>query len=344
MRVTCGGTLVEDIDNYNRTHQMFDQLTARDSRKNKMVEGFGNELDIYDAGLMINTTGGTAPRVYPGIKGLQSQTVLFKPLFGLFTQNKYIPLKYAGPIIIELEVADNNDPIELPISGQTLATQYFIDDNTSTTWEIGQVQIKCDVCTLDNHVENIFTKHMLEGGSFPIRYNNYISQLQPILATQPSVMVNITRSTSKLKSCFVTLNKNSGPDETKAANRNWNEFGSPMSFKQLGNGNNCAYDSDYELDSCYVQIGSKRFPEFPITSHAEAFYQLTKCLGVQASDIHNLDINPFQYHAHKFNIGIDLEKVLEAKGTGFNTKACDLLTVSFKQKKMATWQMKLAQS
>ena len=92
------------------------------------------------------------------------------------------------------------------------------------------------------------------------------------------------------------------------------------------------YDEDNEIDSCYVQIGSKLFPEYPIRSHAEGFYQLTKCLGIQASDIHNVDINSPQYHFHKFIIGIDLEKVLEARGTGFNTKACDLLTVFFKHK------------
>jgi hypothetical protein len=91
-------------------------------------------------------------------------------------------------------------------------------------------------------------------------------------------------------------------------------------------------DEDLELDSCYVQIGSKRFPEYPIRSHSEAFDQLTKCLGIQASDIHNVDINDAQYHFHEFIIGIDLEKVLEARGTGFKTKACDLLTVFFKHK------------
>jgi hypothetical protein len=160
---------------------------------------------------------------------------------------------------------------------------------------------------------------MLDGGSFPIRYDNYIAQLQPIPTGTVTVMVNVTRTASRLKSCFVTLNRNSGTSERQLMNRNWNEFWSPMAdIEQL---DNFIYDEDLEIDSCYVQIGSKLFPEYPIRSHAEAFYQLTKCLGIQASDIHNVDINTSQYHAHKFIIGIDLEKVLEARGTGFNTKA-----------------------
>ncbi len=92
-------------------------------------------------------------------------------------------------------------------------------------------------------------------------------------------------------------------------NRSWNDFWSPMVPQQTLN--NFVYDQDYELDSCYIQIGIKIYHEYPIRSHAEAFYQLTKCLGIQASDIHNLDINPPQYHFHKFIMGIDLEK-----GTG----------------------------
>jgi hypothetical protein len=207
--------------------------------------------------------------------------------------------------------------------------QYFNINNTTSEWQIENVQVKCDVCTLDNKVENIFTQHMLDGGSFPIRYDNYISQVQPTAGAK-SIMVNITRTASRLKSCFVTLNKNSGTGEDIGLYRNWNEFWSPMAGGRLDAFT--SYNENNDIDSFYVQIGSKIFPEYPVRSHSEAFYQLTKCLGVQASDIHNLDIDQLQYHKHKFIMGIDLEKVLEARGTGFNTKAGDLLTVFFKHK------------
>ena len=154
-------------------------------------------------------------------------------------------------------------------------------------------------------------------------------------------MINVTRNASRLKSCFVTLNNNKSSNETSdpfLPHRPWCHFWSPMSSAQV-NGN-FMYDADQELDSCYIQIGSKLFPEYSIRSHSEAYYQLTKCLGIQASDIHNLDISAIQYHQHKFIIGIDLEKVLEARGTGYNTKAGDLLTVFFKHK--ATEEIHLA--
>jgi hypothetical protein len=91
MRVLCGGTMVEDIDNYNRTHQMFNQLTAQDSRNNKMAEGFGPELDVAEAETYLNDVSYRAPTYHSGIKSGQKMTGLFKPLSGLFSQNKYIP-------------------------------------------------------------------------------------------------------------------------------------------------------------------------------------------------------------------------------------------------------------
>ena len=60
------------------------------------------------------------------------------------------------------------------------------------------------------------------------------------------------------------------------------------------------------------------------------YYQLKKTLGVQASAVHNFDINAVEYRDYKFILGTDCEKVLEAGFTGLNTRAGDLMTVKFK--------------
>ena len=77
-----------------------------------------------------------------------------------------------------------------------------------------------------------------------------------------------------------------------------------------------------------MQIGSKKFPETHIRSHQEAFYQLKKCLGVQASSVHSLDISPNEYRNSKLTIGIDTEKQLTQGFTGINTRAGDQLTIT----------------
>ena len=44
-----------------------------------------------------------------------------------------------------------------------------------------------------------------------------------------------------------------------------------------------------------------------------------------------MDIYPLEYRSHKFIIGIDTEKILEAGFTGINAKAGDLMVVKVKQ-------------
>ena len=76
-------------------------------------------------------------------------------------------------------------------------------------------------------------------------------------------------------------------------------------------------------------MGSKIFPEYPVRSHAEAYYQLRKTLGVQASTLHNFDIDSHEFRQWKFILGTDMERVLEAGFTGINTRSGDSLSVSF---------------
>ena len=93
------------------------------------------------------------------------------------------------------------------------------------------------------------------------------------------------------------------------------------------------FDGEFEF---YIQIGSKLFPEYPIRSHNEAYYQLKKTLGVQASSVHNFSIYASEYRDNKFILGTDCEKVLDAGFTGINTRAGDLMVVSYKYKSRGT--------
>ena len=70
---------------------------------------------------------------YPGIKGGQSRTVLFKPLSGLLTQPKYLPLRYC-PLTIELELISDST---LPIVSYFDGYHDFTSSNTSLAFTIG---------------------------------------------------------------------------------------------------------------------------------------------------------------------------------------------------------------
>ncbi len=86
------------------------------------------------------------------------------------------------------------------------------------------------------------------------------------------------------------------------------------------------YDKDYEFEIA-LQIGAKKIPEYPLTSQAETFAALKKCMGIHNSAFHSLDISPEEYRRHKYIVGLDCEKVLGASFSGENIKNGSLLTL-----------------
>ena len=323
MRILCGGQVVEDIDNYNRVHQMFTILNAKDANINERAEAFGQQFDNHQTAFDRNTVAGIAPG--------QAQTVLFKPCSGLFNQPKMLPIRYM-PITIELElVHDNTEPI---VSATTVGQDNFdvsnaATGNTSLLWQIQNVQVKCDVVTLDNQLDNSYAEHLLSGKALPINYQTYVSQKQSILSGNngsQKVRLNVTRALTRLKNVFITLDKPAAGQNYAPKFKEWNSFYSPMEDYTGAQRN--SWDAAGEIADFQVQIGSKLFPEYPIRSHAEAYYQLRKTLGKH--DQHNsFDITQHEYRCRKFIMGIDMEKVLEAGYTGINTRAGDLMNIRF---------------
>ena len=88
--------------------------------------------------------------------------------------------------------------------------------------------------------------------------------------------------------------------------------------------NFCLPTEEFEIS---LQIGSKRFPEYPLRSQAETFAALKKCLGIQQSSLHSVNIDPYDYRTHKFIVGIDTEKVLNASFSGENVRNGSLITL-----------------
>ena len=155
MRILAAGQLVEDIDQYNRIHEMMHILIAKESRDNDAAEAIGQVWDDHD--YFINAVNNNTWR---GVPAQDYVTVLFKPLSGILNQSKLMPLRFA-PLTIELELVDNfTEPI---VSNFIRAGPGFTAANTSQLWQIEQVQCKVDVCTLDNALHNSYVEHLLSG-------------------------------------------------------------------------------------------------------------------------------------------------------------------------------------
>ncbi len=121
--------LFEDIQDYNRVHEMFSILQTPHARTNERAEGFGGNVEIKH----LNTEA-----LLPGLRNYQ--TACFKPLCGVFMQSKYLPLRYA-PIEIELSLSDATEPIVSEQIGN------FTTANTSYQYKLENCMLKCDVCT-----------------------------------------------------------------------------------------------------------------------------------------------------------------------------------------------------
>jgi hypothetical protein len=226
MRVLCQGELLEDIDYYNRTHQMFDVLQAKHVRENESIEGLGYTYDSdYGKGLiekpLIKKEDGTVQREaflidFRSVEANESRTVSFRPLSGVLSQGKLLPLRYC-PITIELEVVNNlyepivsfDQPGYQSVAGIQVLTKFKEnfglngEHTLSNKWQIENPQVKCDICRMDNQLENEFAQKFNSGQSIAVNYSTYVVQQQSPAGQSPTL--NITRALSKLKSVFLTL-------------------------------------------------------------------------------------------------------------------------------------------
>ena len=64
----------------------------------------------------------------------------------------------------------------------------------------------CDLCSLDNNLNNEYSKHLLESKRLPITYTTFITQSQN-MKSLTDISVPVIRSVSKLVAALVTFYK-----------------------------------------------------------------------------------------------------------------------------------------
>jgi hypothetical protein len=213
----------------------------------------------------------------------------------MFNQTKFLPLCYLQGLQIELEVVNNFTDCCI----QQTAVGPGIDDPLgaarSTDWLITQPMIKCDVITLDNQLDNEYTDHLMQGKTLPINFSSFVNQVQAIGGTDRPT-ISLSRSFTRLKTVFVTFykpnyvtNYENGQFLTLATHlplRECNHFYHPQftypgpTEDALANPTAQAIEGGlYKFlwktePELQLQVGAKLFPEIPIRSSQEAYYQL----------------------------------------------------------------------
>ena len=335
MRIIAGSQVVEDFDNYNRVHHMFSKLMSQGARRDEANEGFGYRYD--ELLTLVNNAGNTALTYEVNAANRQGfyneMTVGFKPLCGLFSQFKYLPLKYMGNLTIELELVTNatdciinpNDYDESDTGiSEGLRNRFTVAvagdvgkaTNTSIDYEISNPRVVCDLCSLDNNLNNEYSKHLLESKGLPITYTTYITQSQTVKGLT-DISVPVIRSVSKLVASFVTFYKSGDPSTGyEYCDKEFCRFYHPhQNHEPLDEG---IYDKNKDLEF-QIQLGSKLYPEYPCNSITQCFYHLRKALNLPMFHQHSMNINFKQYR--QFIFAFSFEKVPDSSYTGINTRA-----------------------
>jgi hypothetical protein len=142
------------------------------------------------------------------------------------------------------------------------------------------------------------------------------------------VAITLQRAATRLKSVFITFD---APGEDKL-NTSCNGFWHPYK----GNQNTSVFMDNSHDFQFQLSVGSKNYPEMPVRSGAESFYNTRKALGIHGSVGHSCDIGANSYWKNRFVAGLDLEKLIGVAWSGINTRSGDLLTLKMSGLQMGT--------
>ena len=361
LRILMGGTLIEDIDYYNRVVNMMHTIYPTEKRFNDAVEGFGfpsfNGENSWDS---LNA----CPVVFPQA----SRVVLFPLMCGLLSQEKYLPLRFTQGIQIELEVVnqftdcvlEHVDPVPT-IRGQNAVAPH---PQMSTNWAISEAQIKASVVTLDSQLDNEYTDHLMSGKNIPIPLTSFVHQVQTIGETDRPTL-SMSRAFTRLNKVFITFFKvpyvwdwsqdPTVPDATavppikrnalalhkplRELNYFWHpnhlyDFASPATtlnvpsqFEPFRSFQGKPYQGNQSEIELQLQIGSKVLPVLPSRSLAEQYYQLRKGIMGEANQQSTFSITEGEYRTFKYINLFDLQKVPGSFSSGMSTRTGDLIII-----------------
>ena len=187
----------------------------------------------------------------------------------------------------------------------------------SNEWSISNCCVECDICVLDNALNNSYVEHLLSGKALPINYSTYISQENSILGAGKVLSTQIIRAVSRLQRCFVSFYNSSstGP------------YAKPsITFYHPNAADAGTYNPDKELQ-VQLQLGSSLFPQYACTNLSECFYHLKKSLNLPDHHQHSIGIKFAKYRSNKFIFGFSFERVAEANWTALSTKAGQILLI-----------------
>ena len=310
VREMCGGTVISDVLNYARTAETFqNKLEPTEWQFSEGVLGFGGtqfgmpNIDIYDPN---DPNGKTCPakrHPRPGkIRAGRQYTCVQRLLTGLCKSNKLIQLRVC-PLTYELT-------LEVPSKVSIWSQNYSLVN----------CYMLCDLITLDSSVQNSYYKSLLSGAALSLVVPQYTTIQYPI-TNAATLAIVVQRAFTRNVAVFVTF----ANDTSHVGQFFYTDF-------NVAQQANTRHDEPFLQDSPFsfqLQLGSKLWPEQPMSSLAEMYETLRKAVGTHNQDIKSIGLDRRDYVNDSFILGVDLEKNLGDPFSAVNTRAGDVLRLVF---------------
>ena len=174
---------------------------------------------------------------------------------------------------------------------------------------------------------------LLSGAALAMTIPNYITVAYPVANAQTLAIV-VQRALTRNVSVFVNFNRGGGnvttfvyPDAVTTRDQ-----GNAVMQAQNGGHAQIAPTTPLLVDNNFsfqLQLGSKLWPEQPMSSLAECYETLRKAVGTHNQDVKSISIDRRDYVTDSFLLGVDLEKNLGDPFSAENTRAGDVLRLVF---------------
>ena len=308
LRILVGGQTLEDISSYNRLYDMYLKMAPESYVKNYAVQGPG----IMEPNPSLRHQYFDCREFAPG-----SVTTMTMPLIcGLFSQPKWLPLRWLNPIL-EIELCDPTIAVRLPghVTGPSGNTVTYSGD-----YSIENAKILCDLCTLDDSLEQEMSKVLLSGRKMPLSIVSFTQTMHSLVPGDDAPTITSNRSVSRLKTAFLTFYASRPTDgDGSEVNLFHHPLGAsgdsshPATVAASSDG--LAVPSSQNIQYQWL-INSTPYPVMPVRTSKESWLQLTKALGQHNSTQHPLGITWSEYITTQYILANDFEKVISLGYTG----------------------------
>ena len=245
VRLYLAGSLVEDIDGCGTLTSILERLKSSSRRSNDAMES-GHPMTGGTNAASFNVDNESLAPIPAG----EARRTLSKLPFGLFAQDKYMPLQHVagGSLTLELELSSNG-------------WQAFKYEAANTVgWMIKDVFLHANAIDVDSSISNSITEHIASGE--PLPYHLTTTYMTKHFLTQEKFSIQLQRSSTRLKQIYCVIHK---------ANSAVTNLHHPL-------GANLPTLTNDTLEF-QCTIGSRKFPERFVQGSAETYMRLRQAAG-----------------------------------------------------------------